>query len=265
MRRFPTIGPLTRFAICDDDDLYATIIEAMLTERGHEVVGVSTSSASSVALIETARPEAVIFDSLLGYTSDFDVIATCNQLGMTAIVFSTNPEQEFFARYAPAPIVVHKPDLTELERAVDRIETDEHGQANPQDRRQRPGRTIAAPTPTSLSDAHAFYAAFEQAVVGDALVAFDLHHAIPLDDVRYTAEALRQVLRDGDRLLVSSSMLRVFIPAAHPDGVASLLTRIHDGSVLPPGTSTTAIVLRDDETSTDAFDRLKRTPPQSQI
>ncbi len=253
---------VSRFAICEDDDIYATIIEAMLSERGHEVIGVTTTTSRSVALIEAARPDVVIVDSLLGYTSDFDIIATCNELGTTAIVFSSAPDDEAFSRYDPRPIVVHKPDLTELERVVDRTEADEAGNTRPRDRRRRPSRAIRGPNPTSPSDSHAFYVAFEQATAGDALVAFDLHHAIPLDDVRYSADALREHLRDTDRLLVSSTVLRVFVPDAQPDGVSSLLRRLQENAVLPPGTTTTAIVLEDDETSIDAFDRLKRTPPR---
>lgn len=247
---------MKRFVLCDEDEIYTTVIGSLLAERGLELVGVASTTPDAVALVEAARPDAVIVDFLLGYNSDFDIVATAIEVGAAVIVFSRSADEALLATYAVHPIVVYKPDLTELGAVIDRL-GETHAEATaPEDRRRRPTRSVG-PEPTSLSDAHAFYVALEEATTGDALIAVELGSHLPDEQVVHLAEHVRAGLRDTDRLLVTRSLLRIFVPTADSDGVPALLTRLRDAGALSQGATTKWVALQADETGADAFERLK--------
>lgn len=250
---------MKRFVVCDEDELYTTVIGSLLAERGLELVGVASTTPDAVAMIEAARPDVVIVDFLLGYNSDFDIVATANQAGATVIIFSRSADEDLLATYDVHPIVVYKPDLTELGVVIDRLGT-EHAQASaPGDRRRRPTRALG-PEPTSLSDAHAFYVALDEASADDVLIAIELGPSLPDERALALSEHVRAQLRDTDRLLVTRTLLRFFVPAAGSDGVPILLARLQAADAVPPGASAKWVVLGTGETGAEAFERLKTTP-----
>jgi hypothetical protein len=247
-----------RFVLCDEDHLFTSMMEAMLGDLGHEVVGLATATADAVRLVETARPDVVIVDLSLGFNTDFDVIESALAVDATTIVFSYNANDAILSRYATRPLVVHKPDLTELERVVARLQLDSDRGVVEHDRRERPGRAASGPQPTGLEDAQAFYEAMNDAVAGDALVSIELPDgAGPAGDAADTAVRVREVMRDTDRLLVSGGAVRVFLPAGGEDGIASFQARVDAAAAVPHEATIKSVVVADDEPPAVAFDRLK--------
>lgn len=247
-----------QFVLCDDDQLFTSMIEAMLADLGHVVVGVGSNTADSVALVQTARPDVVIVDLSLGFNGDFDVVDTASAFGAFPIVFSRNVDYNVLRHYKIRPTVVFKPDLPELERVVRRLELDHRRQVVQSERRERPARASVGPAP-SLTDAQAFYEALNGATAGDALVSIEVSgegHAAAV-----AADAVRRVMREADQLLASMSVLRVCLPGATDVGVASFLARIDDARALPAGAAVRRVVVAAEESPTLAFDRLKAAEP----
>lgn len=248
-----------RFVLCDDDRLFTSMVEAMLADVGHEVVGVATTTASSVSLVESARPDVVIVDLSLGFNTDFDVVASATGLGAAVVIFSYNADEALVARYPVRPVVVFKPDLPELEQVVRRLERSPQRGVIQHDRRARPGRVAAGSPPADVADARAFYEAVNEATTGDALISIDL----PEDDgdgarAREAATRVRDVLRESDRLVASSSSVRIFLPGADQTGVQSFLARLDQVGGLPDGAMVRSIVVAPEEPPSVAFDRLKQ-------
>lgn len=248
-----------RFALCDDDQLYTRMIELMLADLGHEVVGVATATPESVSLIETGRPDVVIVDPSMGFNTDFDVIAATGAVGARTIVFSQNAYESIISQYELPPTVVFKPDLTELERVVRDLGI-ERGEALSiaSERRQRPVHEAHGRVPTSVSDAQAFYEALNEAAAGDVLMSVELSAEDPnLRDTSAIATRVRQIIRSADRLLASPWSVRIFLPGADDIGVTSLARRLQEGRAVPDDAILRSITLAPDETPTEAFDRLK--------
>lgn len=250
---------MMRFVLCDDDQLYTRMIELMLHDLGHEVVGVGVMPSDGVSLIRTARPDAVIMDLSMGLNHDFDVIAAGAAVGAKTIVFSQTADDIVLSRYEERPLVVFKPDLTDLERVVRRLAL-ASGATTPasHERRERPGHPAAGRVPTGIGDAQAFYEALNEASPGDVLMSIE----VPSDnewmrDTSDTATRVRSVIRDTDRLLSSPWSVRVFLPGGEVVGPTSLEERLRAAEALPDGAVVRAIVLGPGESPAEAFDRLK--------
>ncbi|MGQ0432601.1 MAG: hypothetical protein ACT452_09385 [Microthrixaceae bacterium] len=248
-----------RFVVCDDDDLYMRMIELMLADLGHDVVGVASATHEAVALIEASRPDVVIVDPSMGFNTDFDMIGAAGAVGARAIVFSQNAYESLTDQYEVTPIVVAKPDLTELERVVRDLGI-ERGEALSiaSERRQRPTREAQGRVPTSVGDAQAFYEALNDAAAGDVLMSLELPDDDPaLRDTSAIATLVRQVIRDSDRLLASPWAVRVFLPGADDIGVASLVTRLEEADAIPDAAVVRSIIVGADASAAEAFDRLR--------
>jgi len=239
------------------------MIETMLHDLSHDVIGLATTTADSVALLEAARPHVVIVDVSLGFNSDYDVVDAAASVGATAIVFSQQADDVGLGKYKVRPTVVYKPDLTKLELVVGRLGLDEDQQAAERERRTRPGRASAGPAPTSLGDAQTFYIALDEASAGDALISIGLadHHGRS-PAASDTATRVGAVLRSTDRLLMSPTGIRVFLPAGGGHGVASLHARLVEADALPAGATIRSVVIEPDESPSGAFDRLKTVAPR---
>ena len=252
--------------VCDDEHQYSSLVEHLLSELGHEVVGVATKAADASALIGAARPDVVILDLSTDFNSDFDVVAAAATIGAAVVIFSQRVDELRLSHYEVHPTVVYKPDLVELERVIrqlgDEVRGGEvHRDEDAPDRRARPMRESAGPEPTSVTDSRAFYEALNEAAEGDALLSIELgDHGGP-EALPETAERVMTVMRAADRLLMSPSFIRVFLPAGGADAVASFFARAREERVLPDGAVVRVVVLASGESPMDAFDRLKRTPP----
>lgn len=248
-----------RFALCDDDQLYARMIDLMLSDLGHEVVGVATATHEAVALVEAGRPDVVIIDPSMGFNTDFDVIAATRAVGARTIVFSQTAYESVLSQYEGRLTVVFKPDLTELERVVRELGI-ERGEALSiaSERRHRPTHAAQGRVPTGVGDAQAFYEALNEAAAGDVLMSLELPAEDPaLRDTSTLAARVRQIIRDTDRLLASAWSVRIFLPGADEIGGTSLVTRLEAGHAIPDGAVVRSIIVGADESATEAFDRLK--------
>ena len=245
-----------RFVICDDDQLMVTMIEAMVGELGHEVVGVAVATADAVHLVETAHPDVVIVDLSLGFNTDFDIIRAANEVGATTVVFSFNADHTILGQYEIRPTVVYKPDIVDLEHVIARLQIDRERQVVSEDRRHRPTVPAAGPEPTGLTDAAAFYEALNEGAAGDGLVSIDLATLAP-DVVSDVGLHVRGLLRGTDRILATSGAVRVYLPGAGEEGVTSFRTRLLEREVAPDGTPVASVVIRPAELPADAFDRLR--------
>jgi DNA-binding NarL/FixJ family response regulator len=242
-----------RVVICDEDALLREMVEALVTRLGHEIIGITDTTAAGVALIEAGRPEVVIYDMALGYNTDFDVIASAVLVGAHTIIFSHTAEEAILGQYAPHPTVVEKPDLVGLEHVLARLERDEeHHAVVEHERRTKPARAASGPPSTGVTDAQAFYEALNDVARDDALVTIEL-----ATDGTDVARALLELMRGTDRLVASLSTVRVFLPGGGEEGVQSFLRRLREAALVPSGTVLRSIVVRDGEAGSDAFDRLK--------
>ena len=115
--------------------------------------------------------------------------------------------------------------------------------------------------PTSVADSQAFFEALNEAAEGDALVSVELGEHRPGEAPTDLADRLRASLRAEDRLLLSLSSIRFFLPAGGTDAIASLAARALDETVLPPGAVIRSVVIAVGESPMDAFDRLRKAPP----
>jgi len=248
-----------RFVLIDEDRLITSMIEGMLQDLGHEVLGVVDTTAAAVQLIHATRPDVVILDLSLGYNTDFDAVGAAEDVGARTIVFSYNADDAVLSRYRVRPMVVFKPDLSELERVVGRLDVDAAVRVVDHDRRTRPSRPASGPPPTNLADAQAFYEAVNDAVGGDALISIDLPDAYGAgDDPGKAAARVQGVMRATDRLVASASSVRIFLPGGAQDGIQSLLARLDQVGGLPEGATVRSIVVAPEELPADAFDRLKQ-------
>jgi CheY-like chemotaxis protein len=250
-----------RFVLCDEDELLTSTLESMVVHLGHEVVGVASTTANAVMLVRTARPNAVIVDLSMGFNTDFDIVDAAAGVGAATIVYSFTADHLILDRYKVKPIVVFKPDLTELEHVLGRLELDGQQQVKEQDRRRQPVRVASGPVPTGVGDAQAFYEALNEAAAGDALVSIDVPGGATI--AADTASRVREVLRGTDRLLASGPAVRVYLPGGDVLGIESFRSRLDDVQALPHGATMRSLVLTEGESPAAAFDRLKETEPEA--
>ncbi|MEX2292439.1 MAG: hypothetical protein WD691_01525 [Acidimicrobiales bacterium] len=250
-----------RFVLCDDDRLFTSMVESILADRGHEVVGVGTTTAESVALVRAAKPDVVIVDLALGFNTDFDIVDAAISTRATTIVFSHTHDEAILARYPVRPYLVAKPDLGELQRVVGLLGVEADPQVAIEDRRERPARSASGPAPTNIGDAQAFYESLNEAAQGDVLVSLEVP-AGP-DASAQVAERVQAMMRVTDRLLASPAMVRVYLPGGDDIGARSFWSRIHEAGALPTGASVRVVVLGPGEAPADAFDRLKSVAPEA--
>ncbi len=234
----------------------------MLSNLSHEVVGVARTAADATALVGAARPDVVILDLLLGFGSDFDVLEAAVNVGATTIVFSQQVDHGTLSNYNPRPTVVYKPDLTALEQVVGRLGLPGVERGAQLDRRRRTGREPSGPVPTTISDPQAFYGVLEEASPGDALVAIALPEPDGVvEQASVVAVRVRAIMRSTDRILMSPRMIRVFLAGGEGDGVNSFRSRLVEAQAFPPGATLASVVITNDESPADAFERLKAARP----
>ncbi len=241
-----------RFVLCETDELIRSMVEEIVVRHGHEVVGIADSSIAAAGLVEHARPDAVVIDLSLGYTTDFDVVTIAAQVGARVIVFSYEADQSVLKRHPIKPIFVLKPDLTALERAVEQVTAEVEPDKAPQERRRAPVRSASGPVPTGPSDAQAFYETLNEAIEGDALLAITA-----ADGPDALATDVAAILRGTDRLLVSTTAMQVLLLGGGDAGARSFVDRLAQARGRD-GLGIRSVVLEPGEVPAEAFARLKR-------
>ncbi|MET0728295.1 MAG: hypothetical protein ABWZ76_08370 [Acidimicrobiales bacterium] len=242
-----------RVVLCDDDELLLEVVETVVARLGHEIIGITDSTAGAVQLIKVGRPDVVIYDLTLGYGSDFDVVAAAIESGVTPILFTHEIDEPALVGYEPRPAVVPKPDIVGLQSVLERMELDpERDVVIDFDRRVRPSRSPVGSAPIDVRDAQAFYEALQDLSEDDALISVDVSGAGDL-----LATGVLSHHRQTDRVLASDAAVRVFLPGAGQTGIDSLRRRLARSGTLPLETLVRSIVVRDGEDPGAAFDRLK--------
>lgn len=246
-----------RFVICDNDEMLCSMVDAMITDHGHEVIGVADSTNAAIGLVQQGHPDVVVLDPSVGINADFDVIDVALSNGAKVIAFGRTSEPLGTDRYSVHLPFVPKPDLPALERAIDRLRFDQ-AEVTETDRRQRPVRTAAGPMPSGPSDAAAFYGALNEAVEGDSVVA--IARAATGGDIDPTALAnlLSVGIRETDRLLIGGSSVIVFLPGGGREAIESLFARFSSDTALSADIEFRSVIVGAGESPADAFDRLKR-------
>jgi hypothetical protein len=245
-----------RVALCDDDGPLVALVEDLVIAQGHDIIGIADTSVAAVHLVEHGHPDLLVVDPSVGINSDFDVIATACAVGALTVVFSRNAAVVVAKHYEPTPLVVPKPDLAALEVAISRVGQGDSGRVAAVDRRSRPVRAASGPAPSGLHDASAFYSALNDAVGGDALVAFVVAEPSDQHQRDLAAERISSMIRDGDRTLVAGWAVVVLMPGSGDAGVAALLKRLADGAITTEMRAA-SVVLGPNEVGADALMRLR--------
>ena len=107
-----------RSVIVDDNSHFLGAARDLLEREGIEVVGVASTSAEAVQLVEQLRPDVTLVDIDLGEESGFDVVrrlvgATDVNAGRIVLI-STYAEKDFADLIAASPAVgfLSKSDLS---------------------------------------------------------------------------------------------------------------------------------------------------------
>lgn len=239
--------------MCDEDRVIHDLVQDAIARTGHELVGIADSTPAALGLIEAARPDVVVVDMWLGFDSDFDIIQSTIDVGARPIVFSYHGDTEVLSTYGVQPVFVPKPDLSALQRVLSRLDVDDRSdEVVAEERRSHPARAAAGPPPNGLEDAQAFFEAISEATDGDGIVSIDLRQgadALAADTVR--------LLRDGDRILLVPTAVRLYLPGGGEAGVRSVLQRVAAGAAAMPVRTAAAVVVAPGEHGADAFRRLK--------
>ena len=247
-----------RLLICDPELDMAHLIEIVATRQGHEVVGIADTFQAADVLIGATHPDIVVLDPALGYGTDFDLLDEATVAGARVIVFSRTAHDFALDRYDPVPLAVDKPELGVLEEVLRTIEA-----ATPRvvsdDRRVRPQRDASGRRPVGPEDHEAFFEAISGAGGGDVLVWIDFSAVFQQMDAAAVHQLIAGAARQGDRLVLSPTSIRGFLPGAGADGVRSFWARLDERELLLPGVTVQAVILNDGEHPNDAFDRLRRT------
>jgi chemotaxis response regulator CheB len=242
-----------RVVVCDEDELLRGMVGEAIARTGHEVAGIADTTAAALGLIEAARPDVVIVDMWLGFDSDFDIIQSAIDVGARPIVFSHHGDAEVLATYSVQPAFVPKPDLSALEQVLSRLDVDEDDhRVVAHERRDRPARAASGPRSNGLEDAHAFFEAISEATAGDGLISIDLR-----DGADALAGHVAQRLRDGDRVLLLPTSVRLYLPGGGDEGIRSVLDRVAAHPVATSAGTAAAVVVAPGEHGADAFGRLK--------
>ena len=107
-----------RSVIVDDNAHFLEAVRHLLEREGIEVVGVASSSAEAVQLVEQLRPDVTLVDIDLGEESGFDVVRRLvGATGVNAgriVLISTYAEKDFADLIAASPAVgfLSKSDLS---------------------------------------------------------------------------------------------------------------------------------------------------------
>lgn len=252
-----------RVVIVDESSLLREMVESLIARLGHEIAGIADTTVDGVGLVSAAKPDVVIFDMSLGYNTDFDVVESALAVGARTVIFSHTADDAILSQYARRPTVVPKPDLVDLEAVLKRlevVEAEDQAVVVETERRRRPVRAASGEPATGVIDAQAFYNAVNGAEEGDALLSVDL-----AGEGTRIGEAIVEVMRGTDRLLASPSSVKVFLAGGGHDGITSFLRRLSAAAVMPEGARVTAIVVRAQEDSMDAFERLKREGEEQEL
>jgi two-component system nitrate/nitrite response regulator NarL len=100
-----------RALIVDDNPQFLDAARVLLERQGMAIVGVATTGAEAVRLVDELRPDVVLVDIRLGQENGFEV---SRRVRGAVILISTDTQSEWAAEIAASPAVgfIHKPQLS---------------------------------------------------------------------------------------------------------------------------------------------------------
>ncbi len=100
--------------IVDDNESFLQVARGLLEQEGLVVVGVASTSADAVRLVESHDPDVVLVDVFLGDESGLELARRLADGGETVILISTHPEDDLAGLLAESPAVgyLQKSDLS---------------------------------------------------------------------------------------------------------------------------------------------------------
>lgn len=112
------MNPARRVLIVEDEMLVAMLLEDMLRDLGHVVVGIATRVESALSLITSTEPDLAILDINLAGEKSFPVAEVLEKKGIP-FVFATGYGQQGLEGNHVSRIVLAKPfHARDLERAL---------------------------------------------------------------------------------------------------------------------------------------------------
>jgi CheY-like chemotaxis protein len=234
-----------RALVCDGDAVLRSAVSKLVEQRGGWVIAEADRSFDAITLVDRFDPNLVVLDTSLAGGSALEVVdhLRLHQPGAQVIVFTAFYEQmREFAR--PGVRVVPKPDLLDLERALDAAWRDLES-VRPDTERRRPTRSLPAASlrgESGLDDAAGFYRVLGEADVGDALVAFDGGGV----DAAPLVRIVRQAVRTQDQLIVRGGAILLLLIGGS-EAVASVLQRVRTSDPVLAETARVHVISPDDE------------------
>lgn len=111
-----------RVLIVEDEGLVSVVIERLVKQAGHTVVGLAADGASALALVQELAPDVVLLDIDIPAP---DGLAVARQLRETCpvpvVLLTAHQNRDLLERAAAAGVgayLLKPPDLRELERAL---------------------------------------------------------------------------------------------------------------------------------------------------
>jgi DNA-binding NarL/FixJ family response regulator len=100
-----------RVLIVDDNQQFLDAARVLLERQGLAVVGVATTGAEALRLVDELRPDVVLVDIRLGQENGFEV---ARRVHGTVILISTDTQNEWAAEIASSPAAgfIHKARLS---------------------------------------------------------------------------------------------------------------------------------------------------------
>lgn len=114
----PDMSPARRVLIVEDEMLVAMLLEDMLKDLGHVVVGIATRVETALSLIASTEPDLAILDVNLAGQKSFPVAEALERKGIP-FVFATGYGQQGLEGNHISRTVLTKPFRSrDLERAL---------------------------------------------------------------------------------------------------------------------------------------------------
>ncbi len=107
--------------MCDDDPVLRTVVSEMGVARGYSVVAEVATSREAIEWFEREGIDVAVVDLSLRYGSGLDVLETALERGTPVVLFRAFGDGLDGRTLPGKPRVIHKPDFTSLERALDEM------------------------------------------------------------------------------------------------------------------------------------------------